>query len=118
LPHGSTQDAVITNLLGERTLEALTPARGIERVTMTESAARHWAEIYTALAEGAPGLLGAITNRAEAQTIRLALVLGRLADLHQATRRSGCLFNHLVGEREQLVRNLEAERLRGLEIDD
>jgi hypothetical protein len=44
--------------------------------------------------------------------------LGRLADLHQATRRSGCLFNHLVGEREQLVRNLEAERLRGLEIDD
>jgi hypothetical protein len=78
LPHGSTQDAVITDLLGERTLEALTAARGIERITMTESAARHWAEIYTALAEGAPGLLGAITNRAEAQTIRLALVYALL----------------------------------------
>src|SRR6266487_2590703 len=27
-------------------------------------------------------------------------------------------FDHLVGEREQLVWNLEAERLSGLEIDD
>jgi hypothetical protein len=27
------------------------------------------------------------------------------------------LFDHLVGEREQLVRHGEAERLRGLEID-
>jgi hypothetical protein len=28
------------------------------------------------------------------------------------------LFDHLVGEREQPVRNLEANRLGGLEIDD
>src|SRR5262245_11776271 len=28
------------------------------------------------------------------------------------------LFDHLVGEREQPVRNLEAKRLGGLEIDD
>ena len=28
------------------------------------------------------------------------------------------LFDHLVGEREQSVRNLEAECLRGFEIDD
>src|SRR5690349_11339136 len=28
-----------------------------------------------------------------------------------------CLFDHLVGEREELVWNLEAERLGGLEID-
>src|SRR5262252_3202129 len=27
------------------------------------------------------------------------------------------LFDHLVGEREQLVRNCEAERLRGLDIE-
>src|SRR5262249_2737515 len=32
-------------------------------------------------------------------------------------RRSARLFDHLVGEREQLVWNLEAERLRGLEVD-
>jgi hypothetical protein len=28
-----------------------------------------------------------------------------------------CLLDHLVGEREQLVRNLEAERLGGFQID-
>jgi hypothetical protein len=28
------------------------------------------------------------------------------------------LFDHLIGEREQPVGNLEAERLRGLEVDD
>jgi hypothetical protein len=27
-------------------------------------------------------------------------------------------LDHLIGEREQPVRNLEAERLRGLEVDD
>jgi hypothetical protein len=30
----------------------------------------------------------------------------------------GNSFDHLVGEREQLVRNLQAEPLRRLEIDD
>jgi hypothetical protein len=29
-----------------------------------------------------------------------------------------CLFDHLVSKREQLVRHLDAERLRGFEIDD
>src|SRR5262249_2750727 len=28
------------------------------------------------------------------------------------------LLDHLVGQREQLVRHFEAERLRGLEVDD
>ena len=28
------------------------------------------------------------------------------------------LFDHLVGEREQLVRNCQAERLGGFEVDD
>ena len=74
LPHGGIQDEKITDLLGARSLEALTFARGVERVTMTEAAARYWVDIYTELAKDTPGLLGAITARAEAQTIRLALV--------------------------------------------
>jgi hypothetical protein len=78
LPHGSDQDTEITRLLGAQTLEALTAARGIGRMTMTAAAAKRWDGIYKALAEGAPGLLGAITNRAEAQTIRLALVFALL----------------------------------------
>jgi len=35
-----------------------------------------------------------------------------------APQQKASLFDHLVGERKQLVRNLEAERLRGLEVDD
>jgi hypothetical protein len=78
LPHGSAQDTEITNQLGAKTLEALTAARDISRVTMTEVAAQHWRDIYKSLAEGTPGLLGAITDRAEAQTIRLALIYALL----------------------------------------
>jgi len=83
LPHGSPQDAAITGLLGEKTREAIAAARGIGRVTMTEAAARHWSNIYIALSKGAPGLLGAITNRAEAQTIRLALIYALLDRANQ-----------------------------------
>jgi hypothetical protein len=36
----------------------------------------------------------------------------------QQTTCAHALFDHLVGEREQSVRNLQAECLRGLEIDD
>src|SRR5947209_3972300 len=28
------------------------------------------------------------------------------------------LFDHLVGERQQLIRHIQAERLRGLKVDD
>src|SRR5262249_29547253 len=34
------------------------------------------------------------------------------------SQQHSCSFDHLVGEREQSVRNLEAKRLRGREIDD
>jgi hypothetical protein len=37
-----------------------------------------WHKVYPQLAEGRPGLLGAITGRAEAQTMRLALVYALL----------------------------------------
>ena len=33
------------------------------------------------------------------------------------SQQHSCSLDHLVGEREQPVRNLEAERLRGLEVD-
>jgi hypothetical protein len=78
LPHGGDMNDDVTGRLGAQTLEALTAARAIDRVTMTKAAARHWVDVYTALAHGAPGLLGAITDRAEAQTTRLALVYALL----------------------------------------
>jgi hypothetical protein len=54
-------------------------ARGLRSVGMTEAARQIWAKVYPRLSEGAPGLLGAVTARAEAQCIRLALVYA-LAD--------------------------------------
>ena len=40
---------------------------------LTNSAADHWAAVYPELTQDRPGLLGAATARAEAQTLRLAL---------------------------------------------
>lgn len=74
MPHGGDLGADVVDKLGAQTAAALTAARAIDRVTMTKAATHHWAEVYTALAKGSPGLLGAITDRGEAQTLRLALV--------------------------------------------
>lgn len=46
-----------------------------------------WHEVYPALSEGRPGLLGAVTSRAEAQAMRLALIYA-LLDESQEIRRA------------------------------
>src|SRR6516165_6253564 len=74
LPHGGdSSDGAIT-YLAPKIKAALDIARQRERVTMTPVAAKSWQKIYTALSVDQPGLLGAILARAEAQTLRLALV--------------------------------------------
>jgi hypothetical protein len=78
LPHGGNRNEDITGQLGAQTLEALIAARSVERLTMTPAANQHWNDIYPTLSEGLPGLLGTITDRAEAQTTRLALVYALL----------------------------------------
>jgi hypothetical protein len=83
LPHGGALDAEVGGKLGTQTLEALTAARNVERLTMTKAADQHWQDIYPTLSQGLPGLLGAITDRAEAQTIRLALVYALLDQAQQ-----------------------------------
>jgi hypothetical protein len=83
LPHGGDRNENVTGRLGAQTLDALTAARSVERLTMTPAANRYWQDIYPTLSEGLPGLLGAITDRAEAQTIRLALVYALLDQARQ-----------------------------------
>jgi hypothetical protein len=78
LPHGGVLDANAIGLLGAATLEALVATRTIGQVTMQPEAARLWEAAYPELSEGRPGLLGAITARAEAQTIRLGLLYALL----------------------------------------
>ena len=43
-----------------------------------EAASRLWHEVYPALSEGRPGLLGAILGRAEPQVMRIAVIYGVL----------------------------------------
>lgn len=73
LPFGGALAEETICVLGRRLHAAILAARNVTRVTMTSAAKERWREIYPALSEGEPGLLGAIIGRAEAQVIRFAL---------------------------------------------
>lgn len=60
--------------LARRVAIAAGDARRVHRVEMTQGARDAWVRVYDKLSEGFPGLLGAVTARAEAQCLRLALL--------------------------------------------
>ena len=62
--------ASVVSLLGE----VLRFAKEAGEMSWGESARPLWVEHYPGLSEGAPGLLGAVTSRSEAQVLRLACV--------------------------------------------
>jgi hypothetical protein len=64
--------------LGDRLGALLIRAWSRGRVDLHPEAARKWEGIYGALTEDRPGALGAITSRAEALTLRLALLYSLL----------------------------------------
>src|SRR5262249_27370012 len=49
-------------------------ARSVEEIKRDDEARELWFEVYPKLSEGKPGLLGAITTRAEAHVMRLACI--------------------------------------------
>jgi hypothetical protein len=73
LPHGGHPDDASIRTLADRFAKAVEFAKTVGRVTMTDGAAAAWATAYAELSADRPGLLGAVTARAEAQVIRLAL---------------------------------------------
>ena len=78
---GGLTDCEILHM-GEQLRGAVEKGRMIGRVSMTDSAREIWASVYSDLSAGKPGLLGAITARAEAQTVRLALTYALLDDVN------------------------------------
>jgi len=74
LPLGGRFDDVNIAPLTRRLQAAAGQARGAGRLRLTRGAERLWVASYEALSDGRPGLYGAATGRAEAQTMRLALV--------------------------------------------
>jgi hypothetical protein len=74
LPHGGNFQERDRQLLGKRTLEALTAARTTTRVQMTAETRERWSAEYPTLTKSGTNLTDHMTARAEAQVVRLALV--------------------------------------------
>ncbi|MGO8759672.1 MAG: bifunctional DNA primase/polymerase [Terracidiphilus sp.] len=78
LAFGGKVDRDALALFCERVRAAVNFARTVGEVAWAPNAAQRWADEYPQLSEGKPGLFGLVTARAEAQTIRLALVCALL----------------------------------------
>jgi hypothetical protein len=75
LPFGGEElDRDLMAELSERVAKAAGIARQRSAMQFTPSAREAWMSLYPTLSEGHTGLLGAVTARAEAQTLRLALI--------------------------------------------
>jgi hypothetical protein len=75
LPFGGSLDEIDIAELGKRLAKVIkSPPQEPRRITMTDTARRLWKEKYKELSEGSAGLVGAVTGRAEAQTLRLAML--------------------------------------------
>lgn len=90
LSEGGTLDKVDLAPLHTRLRGAVTFAQGEEELRRDEEARAVWAAVYPDLSEGKPGLLGAVTARAEAQTMRLACLYA-LLDCSAVIRRDHLL---------------------------
>ena len=75
---GDALGDIVIAALGGRLKEAVEAAASIGRVGWTNAAANAWKTVYPQLSRGQPGLLGAVTSRAEAQCVRLALIYALL----------------------------------------
>ena len=64
--------------LGEVTREAFLAAQTPTRMEMNDAARALWRKVYSELSRGGDGLMDYITSRAEAQTVRLALIYALL----------------------------------------
>jgi hypothetical protein len=80
LPFGGKLDDQRIQELGAKIAEKIRRAKSIDRVTREAGARRLWKAVYHDLSEGRPGLLGALTARAEAQVVRLALLYALWGD--------------------------------------
>jgi hypothetical protein len=77
LPEGGDLDDGTLDMLAFRFAQAVSDARTIGKggpLTRNDEARALWHEVYEPLSEGRPGMLGAVTARAEAIVMRVATV--------------------------------------------
>lgn len=80
LPHGGALADSEVDTLARRIRSALDNARKRGELRRDDEANRMWERVYPALTADRPGMLGAITARAEAHTLRLSLLYALLDD--------------------------------------
>jgi Protein of unknown function (DUF3987) len=79
LPFGAPPiDSVKVDALAARLRQAVEPARQMGEVRFDDEAKYAWASVYEVLSQGAAGMFGSLTARAEAQTLRLAMLYALL----------------------------------------
>ena len=79
LPFGGNLTESEISHIGEGIQEALIKLRtDIPRITMADDAKAAWARMYSELSSDKHGMFGAVTARAEAQTVRLAIIYALL----------------------------------------
>jgi hypothetical protein len=78
LPDGGNLQPRELEPLTKRLFEVTEDAKYVSELKRDVAAGAFWHEIYRPLSEGQPGLFGAVTSRAEAQTMRLACLYALL----------------------------------------
>jgi len=78
LPEGGSIDALDWGPVLARLRAALDHGRSPRRLGLDDEARRRWWAVYPQLSTAVPGLLGAVTARAEAHVVRLALIYALL----------------------------------------
>lgn len=83
LPEGGDPDPLRGSGLDRRLAKVLAAARCAGQIRLSTPARHAWSHAYRRLAEPQPGIAGAIGARAEAHTIRLALIYALIDDTRQ-----------------------------------
>jgi len=78
LPFGGNIDTKVLDKSGRKLDSATKFARSVQQMRMSKNARKLWRKTYPVLAAEIPGLLGAVTSRAEPQVIRLAMIYALL----------------------------------------
>jgi hypothetical protein len=78
LPEGGRIHEVDFAPFLQRLGETVSLAAGAGEVTRDPEARALWAKVYPELSEGKPGMVGALTSRAEAQVLRLSMIYALL----------------------------------------
>jgi hypothetical protein len=83
LPEGGNPDPLKRTGLDRRLASTLNTARHAGQTRLSPTARQAWTDAYQKLAQPQPGIAGAISARAEAHTIRLALIYALLDNNRQ-----------------------------------